>query len=729
METKVYQGIVAHIGLALLVSTAPVMAQSVPPDDAEPVIEANEEETEPVIEFSEEIVVTALKRGDQQLMDVPHSVQVFSGEVLELRQVNSPVDAFNNLIPGASAGVTGGAGTQRYNFRGTGAMGSAGDLAVGFYIDDVPYYSPENPFGPAIRFFDLEALEVLRGPQGTLYGQSAMGGTIIVRTAQPDLNELEARGRLISSDMQDGEVGWRADATVSIPLIKDRLGLRVTAGREERSGLAESPDFPGRENIDDSEVWDYRIKLLYEPSDRLSIRATRWESNDEASFSPVYSTIDPPTIAGTGGIEGLTDNQTTLSSFVFDWETPVGNLMGSFAYMEYDDLYIAGSAFDALIGGQLVPFLLEIEAEQQTESFSQEITLRSKGSGPWDWIMGANHSDGERTANVIAAITSPPGIPTGVSTSFTKTDQLALFGEISRELMDGLITPLVGLRWFRDRREFRDLGATVFETDGEFSTVSPRFNLSVRPSDSTQIYLNVAKGFRSGTFNTQNNVDIAAFFGLTTPVSIPEATLWSYELGARLGFLDGDLLVEPAVYYNDYEDYDVQAQIANASAILIVEEVTSIGVDLLLQYETPIDGLRLTFTGDYNQTEPDDPDPTMVAQVPALANGEQLPYVPQWAVNATATYDWAVNDALAGFAHASVTKRDGQVDFITNLVSPVTDDVTVRFGVRDAGDRWAISLFAKNLTDEMGPAVTTGGLEIRYDRRAIGLELTARAPW
>jgi outer membrane receptor for Fe3+-dicitrate len=212
-------------------------------------------------------------------------------------------------------------------------------------------------------------------------------------------------------------------------------------------------------------------------------------------------------------------------------------------------------------------------------------------------------------------------------------------------------------------------------------------------------------------------------------VSIPEATLWSYEVGAHFGFLGGDLFVEPAVYFNDYQDYPVQGQIANATAILVVEQVTSVGLDLLMQYYTPIEGLRLTFTGDYNQTEPSAVDPAVEAQVPSLAEGQQLPYVPQWAVNATAGYDWALANALYGFTYASLTRRDGQFDLITNVKSPVTNDVTLRLGVRNPEDRWSVSLFAKNLTDDVGPAVTTGGLEVRYNRRTIGVELTARVPW
>lgn len=678
-----------------------------------------------ITRIHEEIEVTALKRGPQKLLDVPQPVQAFSGSELELRMVNTPVAAVD-LVPGASAGVTGGAGTQRYNLRGTGAMGSAGDLAIGFYIDDVPYYSPGNPFGPAIRFFDLESVEVLRGPQGTLYGQGALGGAIIIRTAQPDLNQYEARARIVGSDMKEGGYGWKTDMSLSAPLIQDELAFRLTAGREQRPGLAESPDFPGRSNIDDGTAWDYRLKLLYRPTDRLSLRATHWESNDSGNFSPVYSTVAPPTITGTGGIDGLTHNKTGLSSFVVDWDTAVGSVRSSSSYTQYDDLYRAGSAFDALIGGQLVPFLLNIDAAQQSNSFNQEVTLSSSGLLPWAWIAGGNYVDGRRTADVAAEITSPPGIPTSVSKSVTDSRQLAFFGEISRELMGGRITPLVGLRWHSDRRDFLDQGANVFHTGNDFSGVSPRFNVRVRPSSNADLYVNVAKGFRSGTFNTQSNVDIAALFGLSTAITIPEATVWSYEFGASLRFPGGGLLVQPAIYHNDFTNYPVEAQIANAGIVVPVKKVGATGVDLIAQYMAPIRGLSLSFTGNYNRTRPHDSDPALAAQVPALAEGKQLPYVPRWSSNLAAGYDRGLNDALAGFVYASMTRRDGQVDFITGRWSPTTNDLTLRVGVRETRDRWSVSLFGKNLTDDRGPAVTTGGLQIRYERRTIGTEVTAK---
>src|SRR5262245_47540834 len=189
----------------------------------------------------EEILITAQKR-EESLMDVPQSVQAFDTSFVENNNVRDLVDAMD-FIPGASASFSGGAGSQLYNLRGTGAQGRIGLIAIGFYIDDIPWVSG-GPFGPPVQLYDLESLEVLRGPQGTLYGQGSMGGTFVIRTAQPNMKEFDARGQVQSSDMNEGENSWGWDGTVSVPIVPDTLAMRVTAGRYSGTGIVEIPDVP-----------------------------------------------------------------------------------------------------------------------------------------------------------------------------------------------------------------------------------------------------------------------------------------------------------------------------------------------------------------------------------------------------------------------------------------------------------------------------------------------------
>ncbi len=166
----------------------------------------------------EEIVVTASKR-EEGLMDVAQSIQYLSGEELEGSGVQNLAQIVQ-LIPGVSL-PTGVASTRRYNVRGTGAV-RTNDSAVGFYIDGMPHYIVDLPFGPDTEVFDLESIQVLRGPQGTLYGQGAQGGTILITTAQPDLEQFRARVRAGASRMHKGGDGHTYDASISVPLMKVR---------------------------------------------------------------------------------------------------------------------------------------------------------------------------------------------------------------------------------------------------------------------------------------------------------------------------------------------------------------------------------------------------------------------------------------------------------------------------------------------------------------------------
>jgi outer membrane receptor protein involved in Fe transport len=179
-----------------------------------------------------------------------------------------------------------------------------------------------------------------------------MGGTFVITTSQPDLNEFEARGRAYGYDMQNGDDSWGGDATISVPIVQDRLGLRVTGGYHDLSGLAESPDFPGDENIDPYHRWNTRAKLLWQPSDDVSVTTTYWHTEEHRDFSPgIYGSADPPLILGTGGIVGIVDQETDLASVLVDWDTSYGRLTSATSLVDNQGLFDSTFAFDTFIPG------------------------------------------------------------------------------------------------------------------------------------------------------------------------------------------------------------------------------------------------------------------------------------------------------------------------------------------------------------------------------------------
>ena len=214
----------------------------------------------------EEIVVTASKR-EEDYMDVAQSIQYLPGYELEASGVQN-LDQIVRLIPGVSL-PTGSAGTRTYNMRGTGAV-TINDSAVGFYVDGMPHYIVDLPYGPDTEVFDLESIQVLRGPQGTLYGQGAQGGTILITTGRPDLEQFRARVRAGGSRMHEGGDGHTYDASISVPMIEGELAASLTAGSSRDPGLAEGFDIPGSD-LDEENRWYARLKVLWQPSDELSV--------------------------------------------------------------------------------------------------------------------------------------------------------------------------------------------------------------------------------------------------------------------------------------------------------------------------------------------------------------------------------------------------------------------------------------------------------------------------
>src|SRR3954447_6690095 len=188
----------------------------------------------------EEVVVTAQKSGAQSLQAVPLAIQAFGGEDLKEKNITSIGDLVS-AVPGAYEGQRQSAASRSYNLRGAGGSNANGDSPIGYYLDDVPFVVTNFGIAPPVRFLDLERVEVLRGPQGTLYGQGSSGGVFIFHTRDPDLKEFKFIGEAeIGSTEGAGSANYSASGAMSIPLIEDKLALRVSGGHSFNPGWADA---------------------------------------------------------------------------------------------------------------------------------------------------------------------------------------------------------------------------------------------------------------------------------------------------------------------------------------------------------------------------------------------------------------------------------------------------------------------------------------------------------
>ena len=674
----------------------------------------------------EEIVVTASKR-EESIMDVAQSVQYLSGDELEGSGVQTLAEIVQ-LIPGVSQ--IGTSSSTYFNARGTGAN-LVNDSPVGFYVDGMPYYIVDQPFGPDTEMFDLESVQVLRGPQGTLYGQGAQGGTVLITTAKPDLEQFRARVRAGASSMHDGGNGHTYDVSLSVPLIEGTLAASLTAGSSRDPGLAEGADLPGSD-LDENDRWYARLKVLWEPSDELSITALiQHRDLEENENRAIYSAFDPPLLGVTGGIEGLTTTEVDMYGLIIEWDAGFATLTSSTSQLNYEyNRFLSASFADPNLG----LFLITLgDDDPDIETFNQELRLTANGDGEWDWIAGVSYTRGESPGQ-REIVTLEPAIfaSTVNNVDTTESDQMAVYGEISRSFMDGLITPLVGLRYFRDDRETQLLSTfelpgfsiplETIDEDERFSLVSPRFNLRITPSDEMMIYLNISRGFRSGTFNSPGDVaSVLNTFGIGLDVAVPESVVTSYEVGGRFSLLNDTLFIEPSLYLADYEDYQFAGTLGAVTMRISIEEVVSVGAEVLLRWNTPVEGLSLSLIGSLNSTEIEDLDAATDRLLVGIEDGEQLPYVPEWDVRAGFDYEWPVMGDWTASASGAFYRRDGSTDFQIPLRSPAVSDLSLRLAL--ANQNWRVTLWGKNLTDDEGPSGSFGGNFIRWDRRSVGVML------
>lgn len=666
--------------------------------------------------FAGEIVVTAQKR-EQELRDVPLPIQAFQGEALDRIGIRG-LEEVVTFVPGASEDVSYGAGQRTFQLRGV-ATG-AGDPTVGYYLDDTAFFGVGQGLALMGRTFDIERIEVLRGPQGTLYGNGSMGGTVRYITRAPNLSTFEASLRAGASTTEGGDPGSHVDVAASVPIVPNTLGLRLVASTERVGGYTEIPE-EGLENTNPADLSHARASLLWAPSERMVVRLQYAHSSAGQDGSLFLSSLDPP-ISAQAPADFL-DWTYDLLSASFELDFDVATLTSTTSYIDgtWDLLY--NIAVPPAPGGTL-----RFAYHTPTSTLNNETRLVSNGGGGVQWVAGVFYSDSE--VERVTETNAPDLIPS--STSLVTSDLVSVFGELSWPLLGGRLIPLVGLRYFEDERA---VTSTALETGlgpFTFDDLAPRLSLSYLPSRSTTLYLNVGKGFRSGSFNTPGVCDVlhAQVAGLPCELEVPSDELWSSELGVKQVLAEGRLFLDGALYYQDWRGNRQSVSYGGASAAYQVGDAVIPGVDLGLSYSpASARGLTLLVTGNWNDAHFTTLDPA-IAQAVGAEEGDRLPAVPEWTASIVASYEKPVAGGWTGLATVGYSHVEPQVGmFGSSATGDSRDLLRARIGV-DNG-RLGVHLFGTNLLNETGaihveapvdglPTFTQDyprqvGLEISYD--------------
>jgi iron complex outermembrane recepter protein len=659
------------------------------------------------------VTITATKRT-QLLVDVPQTVQAISADKLALEGAVNFSDVIQ-LVPGASQTFKASPGFEVLQVRGV-SSGAVGDSLVGYYIDEIPFGLPNVQYIPPVNLFDLARVEVLRGPQGTLYGQSSMGGAIRMITRKPELTTLAGEVRLGYGSVSGGFGSHKADLMVNLPLSKDVAGLRITAGTNEEDGFIAETGKIKNDNV--------RLKGLFVVNPDVSVDATLWNiKSRQKSYSygqptnPYLGTIDPTEPAGV-------DTDVNLGNVTVNWSTPIGDLVSATSYMDHQFIY----KFSVRGLFNLFPGAGSWRSDNKlnTTALTQEIRLSSKPGGGFEWIAGLFYQDSEiKTSQQQGwAAYSAFGLGPTVYTEGTaqlSSKSLGLFGEVSTPLLAGKLVPTFGLRLYKDDRgasELRDGVASAVQRD--YSSVNPRFNLAWKPAKGQLYFVNIAKGFRSGALQGQSAVTAATGAGLPAERLMPQDSLWSYEAGLKVE-VARSLAFEVALYRLDWKDAQITSLLVGANNVTTTivsggNDIKGTGLDFGLTWATPLDGLTVQLSGNVNQTE--------FTKVPANIRakvGDQISGSPKSSGTVALTYRTQLA-GLGAYANLSYNTRGKQSETITGKSSDSIRDLRARVGV--SGKNWDASIYGQNLNDQRGVAAVLSDLVVNpIQPRKVGLDV------
>jgi len=480
------------------------------------------------------IVVTAQKR-ESLLSEVPMAIEAFSGVELEQRAIETVQDlAFS--VPGMTTREDG-PGSYMIFLRGLTNMFGNGAL-VGLYLDEAPLsLNAVNQLD--LRPIDLERVEVLKGPQGTLYGEGSVAGAVRYITHAPVLNEFEGNVGVDLFSVADGDMGQTYTGVMNVPLVEDRLALRVATQIEQDGGWIDQPE-AGIEDGNGSDLYHTRVSLLWNASDRLQVEAMGVFHRAETQLGLGYEEPDRTVDVAVDRSRVLIpkDLRYNLYNLEIAYDFDGAELIAATSYIDYDHDYPF-----SYIGGPETLYQGGLEGTDARylngEQLTQEVRLTSSGDGPFQWTFGGFYRDYE--ADLVAyydTLYFGSYFPDLFFEESGSSESYAVFADASYDLT-ARFTLGAGVRYFEEDQTYFDGAGTDSQS---FDSVDPRVYVSYAATDTINLYANVSSGSRSGGFNAHGE-----------PGYDPESVM-NYEVGAKGTVAGGALDFEVAAFYTEYDD-------------------------------------------------------------------------------------------------------------------------------------------------------------------------------
>jgi iron complex outermembrane receptor protein len=679
-----------------------------------------------------EVIVTATKRA-QSAQSVPFSVTALGQADLKDRGAQT-IESAINFVPGVSY-TSNGTGAGAYTIRGVNTATYVGGTQspVAVYLDDIAVLDPSSPkITPVSNLFDVSRVEVLEGPQGTLFGSGSIGGAIRIITNKPNLEHYEAETEDTISGTQGGGLNYGLNAMVNLPLVQDKLGLRVVGFYDQQAGWVDNVA-RNEDHVNHSISEGGRAELKFTPTVDLTIVASAlW--NSQRPHDSDWSFYDSKQYKWDGLITNADYDRANIYSLSGVYDFHWASLTSITTYNDqFENVQADFSAdVEALLGLAIPSPVNDLGASR---TFSQELRLASPDTGRFRWLIGGYYSD--NTKNTLEPIVVPgsgaffgsTSDVVSLSTDIEKVQEEAVFGEVSYDILPQL-TATVGLRVFRDElSKNQTIGGTLeapssaISQDNE-SSATPKFNLSYRVSPTSLVYAQVAQGYRIGQSNPAavDPISHQAIPGSSRPDS-----LWNYELGEKSTFLDGRLLVNAAVYFIDWSNIQLNELTVPSGLNFIgnAGEAHIGGAELEVRVK-PVEPLEMGLSLSLN-----DAHLIRVSPTTAATKGDQLPGSAPETVVLFTEYTHPLPGDVSLFGRVDARWTGLEYSNLENATSLKYGDywaVNLRGGFK--WDRYAVTGFVDNALNGDGKIAALSALgqavAIRQRPVTVGLTLDAK---
>lgn len=717
----------------------------------------------------EEVTVSA-RRREESLQDVPASITAFSAGDLVDNNVDDVTDYFTKT-PNVSFTESGTRGERNISIRGVSNLGGQVQ-ALAFYIDEFNIVNgpqtantgnTNSTFNP--QLYDVERIEVLRGPQGTYFGRNATGGAINITTKKPT-NEFHGEvsagyGRLST---------WEVGGVLNVPLAPETLLFRTSVFYQESDGFVDNVNPVGGGS--GTEFLNYRAALRFQPSANVMADLTvNYTKEDQGTSETVANGVLDGGSAGllralrfTGAINEVAfypgnrrevnhdvkdDQQNEFVTIVgkIDWQTEWFTVTSVTGYLDTD--------FDSINDLDFTSFgFLDQDRHVTTDSISEELRFAGTVGDSVEWLLGGIYAEDDKNQKFAVVPGSagflglPPGFLIDTGDITFETESFAVFGELTWHATDRLALT-VGGRYTDDEVSQRVEGVNFGRPDvpgqGEvgFTDFSPRFAVAFDLTDDVTLYASASKGYKAGGLQLNVTQQLPIF-------DFDEETIWNYEGGVKLRAFDGRASLGLAVFYMDWEDLQVSTNLAfvdpvtNQITFLNVTDNAASASTKGVEFEArflPTEGLEFGATAGYLDAEFDSfPDAFVLGSTVDLSD-RRIPRAPQWTLSADGEYRFPLarlSDGLAGlgdaYFRAEWSYRDETVPGIDSLVRNAPHDRPdafdiVNFRAGFEGRRLRVDAYVENAFDEeyfttfdafgfagarIHPTYRTYGVKIRY---------------